>query len=206
MHQNPNLAQLSTPRRAQARPGAHSGRIVALGPAVSQLQYRSPLRAPRLPSSPAARSACRTPAPRAPRDCTPVPPVRARLLLPAAPRAMPHASARAPCRPARLSAPPARLAPAPHARPAQRPCACLRAQHLLYRGLAGHCIAIQSSLAHPSSHNTIFFFCIAIHVPHQPFSLLQYSFSLYFYNTNHCIATQNSPNLQYNLPATYCLQ
>ena len=35
MHKTPHLAQLSTPRRAQARPGAHSGRIVALGPAVS---------------------------------------------------------------------------------------------------------------------------------------------------------------------------
>ena len=54
---------------------AHSGRIVALGLAVSQLQCRSPLRTPRLPRTPAAlpAHACRAPcarlrsaAPRAP--------------------------------------------------------------------------------------------------------------------------------------------
>ena len=36
MHKTPHQTQLSTPKRAQARPGAHSGHIVALGPAVSQ--------------------------------------------------------------------------------------------------------------------------------------------------------------------------
>ena len=35
VHKTPNLAQLGTPRCTQGRPGAHNGRIVALGPAVS---------------------------------------------------------------------------------------------------------------------------------------------------------------------------
>ena len=36
VHKTRNLVQLSTPRRAQARPGGHSGHIMVLGPAVSR--------------------------------------------------------------------------------------------------------------------------------------------------------------------------
>ena len=103
------------------------GRIVAEAPgriamlrAVSQTQCRSSLRAVLPPAAYPAH-------PRAPSARTPVP----LTCAPALCRAAPHA--RAPT--------------APHARPAQRPCAYLRAQPMLYRGLAGHCIAIQSNLA-----------------------------------------------------------
>ena len=88
---------------------AHSGRIVALGPAVSQpgpavsqLQCRSPLRTPRLPRAPVAHPA---------HACAPLRPARpltpARLLAPA-----PNAPVPAPARPARsLAQPTARPAP-----------------------------------------------------------------------------------------------
>ena len=130
---------------------------------------------------PARCRACWAPRPRACR--APVPTCRARpCRAPYLPRVP---AARHACRtPCLLCATPATPSPAPHARPTQRPCACLRAQHtparapaaqpLLYRGLAGHYIAIQSNLAlAPQSQ---YKFCIAIQITSlTQLPLLQYT-------------------------------
>ena len=126
-------------------------------------------------------------------ECTaqgqPARPGRARPALPArplhpAPARLQRACACLPRAPCLSCATPATPSPAPYARPAQRPCACLLAQQaparaptaqpLLYRGLAGHCIAIQSSLAlAPQSQYN---FCIAIQIPSlTQLPLLQYT-------------------------------
>ena len=104
MHKTPNLAQLSTPRRAQARPGAHSGRIVVLGPGVSQPgpTVSQPARPCCRPRSRAPACLARAPAPLPPsalaaqRPCR----LRASLLSSRAPYALsraPRAPVRACC-------------------------------------------------------------------------------------------------------------
>ena len=111
--------------RAQAAPRPRTRGLVVGGlavswpspPAVSQASMAVSQGLPREP-------ACRLPLlPRAPR--TP------RVCLPVAPLPVPHAPA---------------PTPAPVARPVRPSAYCLRASWP-YRGLAGHCIAIQSSLA-----------------------------------------------------------
>ena len=88
-----------------------------------------------------------------------------------APRARARSALARPCRPRLLPSAPAACAPQLSAcAPSRTPNACLRAQPrpapaqpLLYRGLVGHYIAIQSSLAlAPKSQYN---FCIAIQIP-----------------------------------------
>ena len=157
---------------------AHSARIVALGPAVSQLQCRSPLRTPRLPRGPAAHPvhACRTPCARLrPAPARPLTP--ARLLAPA-----PSAPAPVPARPARsLAQPTAR--PAPYrGRPAGRitgPSAVSqRAPSRIVGGDARQACAQPAKL-----HNTSFFlYCNMIsNLLHQKFFFFMINIYIFFH-------------------------
>ena len=116
------------------------------------------------------------------------------------------------------------VAPVPRACPCRSPTPRACPPPWPYRGLAGHCIAIQSSFALLSCHNTVRLYCDTNNpllcntaplslqykpvycntLPTQP-SSLQYKncIAIQFFithstcNTLH-IAIQNSPNLQYN--------
>ena len=130
MHKHP-ASPAGTPRSALARPGARMAAVSwpcpqpcrGKGPAVSQQQCRS------------SRASARAPAPSAPAPAPARSAYRACCRAPARSSA-PRACARAAQRP---SAPPASRhacrAPLPSAprTPAQRPCACLRAQHARLR-------------------------------------------------------------------------
>ena len=133
----------------------HSPRPACAPRLCAQCPGRAPAAQPALPRP---RACCRSPAYRARASRACIPSTRAARL----PRARLLLTFPAPASPA-----PARSQPSARALPAQRPCACLRAQQaparaptaqpLLYRGLAGHCIAIQSSLALAPQLQYIFF-------------------------------------------------
>ena len=128
MHKHP-ASPAGTPRSALARPGARMAAVSwpcpqpcrGKGPAVSQQQCRSSRAHPPAPQRPAPlrqRLLSQPTAPAAARPCAPAPPAPAPV-PPSAPPASRHA-----CR--------APLPSAPRT-PAQRPCACLRAQHARLR-------------------------------------------------------------------------
>ena len=128
------------PRRAQACPGAHSGRIVALGPAVSQ--------------APAAVSQPHAVRPRAPSRACSSAALRARLARLRPSPVLPHPACRTPCAP---SAP--RLCRLLPAQCALTPAACAPPGRIM----AWHGTVSQYSPALPSPLSCNIVQCIAIH-------------------------------------------
>ena len=179
MHKTPHQAQLSTPRRAQAcpgahrhaqartgtprraqaRPGAHSGRIVALGPAVSQPGPAVSQAPAAVSQAPAAVSQPHAARPRSPSSACSFAALRARLAHLCPRPALPRPACRRPER------------PAPHASAA---CACCAPVHAHARAptalrAPAPCVPSACCAQQPSPSVAIQYFCIVIHFFFQPY-------------------------------------